>query len=362
MQDLESKNIESKPAAPKAIRKLRFKKIVLLVVTFFIGIGLYRVVLGGMLIESVELSYKYDTKYNPQKVTLLLWLGAMKGFEGSEEDYAAKNYRYEDLHYLVARNDIENVRLYLRLGGDVNLGGGGRINPLYIALENGYNEMAKLLLDSGARVIFDDSFLLLNLLDRNITDEVAELVVDRALAEPNMSRQYLCWASRDFSYNGFSSRAFHLMLERINEPLEDITCNNWGLLYAMISSSRDFAGDEIKAVFLKAKEQGCKECMTYVVGLDYRESEFGWAQRVNVMAEIIYSYSISVSLPYRANTKREQEMLELLEFFIHNGGDVNSFDPPDKSVTLLETTKDRDHKKYHHLKSVITLLIKYGAK
>lgn len=339
----------------------KLKRIVFILLAFLFAIGLYRVVLGGMLIESVEFSYKYDTRYNPQKVTLLLWLGAMKGFEGSEENYAAKNYSYKDLHYLVARNDIENVRLYLRLGGDVNLGG-GRVNPLYIALENGYNEMAKLLLDSGARVIFNDSFLLLNLLDRKITDEVAELVVDRALAEPNMSRQYLCWASRDFSYNGFSSRAFHLMLERINEPLEDITCNNWGLLYAMItrgfSDENDgFGGDEIKAVFLKAKEQGCKECMTYV-----RDFEFGWARRVNVMAQIIYHYSLSVSLPYRANTKREQEMLELLEFFIHNGGDVNSFDPPDKSVTLLETTKNRDHKKYHHLKSAITLLIKYGAK
>lgn len=43
-----------------------------------------------------------------------------------KETYNASNYRYRDLHYLVARGDIENVRLYLRLGGDVNLGGGSK--------------------------------------------------------------------------------------------------------------------------------------------------------------------------------------------------------------------------------------------
>lgn len=85
---------------------------------FFIGIWLYRVVLGSMLIHSVDFTYSND--YNPKKVTLLLYLGAMKGFRGDEGDYNASNYRYRDLHYLVARGDIENVRLYLRLGGDVN--------------------------------------------------------------------------------------------------------------------------------------------------------------------------------------------------------------------------------------------------
>lgn len=316
---------------------------------FFIGIWLYRVVLGSMLIHSVDFTYSND--YNPKKVTLLLYLGAMKGFRGDEGDYNASNYRYRDLHYLVARGDIENVRLYLRLGGDVNLGGGSK-SALYIALSRGDNEMAKILLEYGARVIFNYNFLLLNLLDRKITDEVAELVVNRALAEPNMSAQYLCWASRGLSYNGFSSRAFHLMLERINEPLENITCEKWGLLYAMLSRAFNddgFGIDEIKAVFLKAKEQGCKECMTYVTRLDFRDSELGWVERVNVMAEMMYNYSLSANI-----TKREQEMLDLLEFFILNGGDVNSYIPSSyKPETLLENTKYR---------SAITLLIKYGAK
>ncbi|TLD88436.1 ankyrin repeat domain-containing protein [Helicobacter sp. MIT 03-1614] len=324
---------------------------------FFIGIFLYRVVLGNMLIHSVDFTYSND--YNPKKVTLLLYLGAMKGFEGAEGDYNASNYRYRDLHYLVARGDIENVRLYLRLGGDVNLGGDSK-SALYIALSRGDNEMAKLLLEYGARVMFNNNFLLLNLLDRKITDEVAELVVNRALAKPNMSVQYLCWASRGLSYNGFSSRAFHLMLEHINEPLEDITCENWGLLYAMLDNSfRDdgFGIDEIKAVFLKAKEQGCKECMNYVARFYYRGLD--WVERVNVMAEVIYKINL-----YKINsdTKKEQEMLDLLEFFILNGGDVNSYIPSSyKPETLLENTKYRN-RKYHHLKSVIALLIKYGAK
>ena len=43
-------------------------------------------------------------------------------------------------------------------------------------------------------------------------------------------------------------------------------------------------------------------------------------------------------------------------------GDVNSYIPSSyKPETLLENTKYRNHK-YHHLKSVIALLIKYGAK
>lgn len=353
MQSLETINHTNKWVK---IKKL-LKRIVFIGLVFFIGIFLYRVVLGSMLIHSVDFTYSND--YNPKKVTLLLYLGAMKGFEGNEEDYNASNYRYRDLHYLVARGDIENVRLYLRLGGDVNLGGDSK-SALYIALSRGDNEMAKLLLEYGARVIFDKGFLLLNLLDRKITDEVAELVVNRALEESNMSVQYLCWASRDFSYNGFSSRAFHLMLERINEPLEDITCENWGLLYAMLNKgfrNNGFGIDEIKAVFLKAKEQGCKECMNYVVRLYYRGLD--WVERVNVMAEIIYkinSYKIDLDI------KKEQEMLDLLEFFILNGGDVNSYIPSlYKPETLLENTKYRD-KKYHHLKSVIALLIKYGAK
>ena len=78
----------------------KYDKIAWIFLAIVVGVFIYRWVLGNELIKTVETSSWGDIEdYNPTKVKTLLYLGAMKGFRETEENWNAPFYGWSDLHF-----------------------------------------------------------------------------------------------------------------------------------------------------------------------------------------------------------------------------------------------------------------------
>jgi hypothetical protein len=65
----------------------------------------------------------------------------------------------ESLHGAVSEGDIDQVRLHISKGGDVNEKVGSGVTPLHVAAYGGRNDVAKLLISKGADVNAKDNMV-----------------------------------------------------------------------------------------------------------------------------------------------------------------------------------------------------------
>ena len=358
----------------------KYDKIAWIFLAIVVGVFIYRWVLGNELIKTVETSSWGDIEdYNPTKVKTLLYLGAMKGFRETEENWNAPFYGWSDLHFLVWRGDYENVQLYLQLGGDVNIESlhGHYESPLHIALEEKNNAMAQLLLEYGAKPVnwYPGGIHTLGLLRYpEISDETANLVIEKALESKNEEERnhtiasYLCHLlPATFEYRDKSLvpyRTIWLLLKQDIKNPQSLTCPNstradslgpinfllhfFKLYVEWVGVREIYDIQELDSInrflLLKAKEAGCKECLTQIDG----EFLIHYLLRHIVCRDRLRKPISNEYLNY------ERYMFDFLEFLLQNGSNPNVGRYYD-GKTLLQYAKECG------IEEAVRLLQKYGG-